>query len=396
MKKKHASSRSGVALIVVLGLLIIVFGLAVTFLNRTTVERAASASFAASASTRQLADTAVQLVQGSIRDATTQGTTVAWASQPGMIRNFDETGALVRAYKLYSSAELIAPAASFSTSLASDLPPASWASDTALWTDINAPVVVGTTTNYPILDPSAAGSVEGFAITAPAGAGSVVGQMPVRWLYILQDGQIVPPTGSGTTATIASATAQNPIVGRVAFWTDDETSKVNINTSSEGTYWDTPRSDTTQDRVLANNQPVRNEFQRYPGHPAMTSLAPVFFAQNATSTPTLTEAQREALYTITPRIIGGGSKAGSVPTSSTITTGALTPDSERLFSSVDELIFSAARGNQPGDVNLSRATIESRRFFLTANSRAPETTLFNTPRVSVWPLDSNVTFRTPP
>ena len=395
MRRPLPDSQSGVALVIILGLLIIVFGLAITFLNRTTVERAASASYAASASTRQLADTAVQVVQGNIRDATTQGTTVAWTSQPGMIRNFDDTGAFVRAYKLYSSSDLIPTGAAFPASIADDVPPGSWAADTASWTDINAPVVVGADTNYPILDPSVVGSVEGFSITAPAGADSVPGQMPVRWLYVLQDGQLVPPTGSGSTATVTSATQQNPIVGRVAFWTDDETAKVNINTSSEGTYWDTPRTDTAQDRVLAANQPVRNEFQRYPGHPAMTSLAPVLFAQNATSTPPLTALQREALYEITPRVVGGGSLAGSVPTTSTISSGSLTPDSDRLFSSVDEMIFSAARGNQPSSVNINRASIESRRFFLTASSRAPETTLFNTPRVSVWPLDKDPAYRTP-
>jgi hypothetical protein len=395
MKPPLRHSQSGAALVVILALLVIVFGLAVTFLNRTTVERAAAASFAASASTRQLADTAVQVVQGSIRDATTQGTKIAWTSQPGMVRTFDEQGNLINGYKLYSSSELITAGAGFASSIDADLPPASWARDTASWTDLNAPVVVGTTTNYPILDPSAAGKVEGFEIEAPAGSGSP-GPMPVRWLYVLQDGQIVPPTGSGgTKASISNATKANPIVGRVAFWTDDETTKVNINTSSEGTYWDTPRTDTTQDRALASSQPVKNEFQRYPGHPAMTSLAPVFFARDATSTSALTEAQREALYEITPRIVGGGSKAGTVSTAATLNSGALSPDSDRLYGSVDELIFSAARGGQPGDVGLNRETIEARRFFLTAHSRAPETTLFNTPRVSVWPLDSNPAFRTP-
>jgi uncharacterized protein (TIGR02600 family) len=395
MNRPTRPSQAGAALVIVLGFLAILFGLVVTFLSRTTVERSSSASFAASASTRQYADTAVQLVQANIRDATTQGTRVAWTSQPGMIRTFDDTGAFVRAYKLYSAADLIPAAAAFPTSLAEDVPPNTWAADTASWTDINAPVVVGTTTNYPILDPRAAESVEGFTISAPAGTGSLPGQMPVRWLYILQNGQLVPPTGNGTTATITGASAANPIVGRVAFWTDDETTKVNINTSSEGTYWDTPRTDTTQDRALANNQPVRNEFQRYPGHPAMTSLAPVFFAANSTSTPVLTEAEREALYEITPRIVGGGSKAGTISTSATIVSGALDPDDDRLYSSVDELIFSATRGGQPGDVGLSRDIIEARRFFLTAHSRAPETTLFNTPRITIWPLDTLAANRTP-
>lgn len=394
MKTPRHFPRSGAALVIILGLLIIVFGLVVTFLNRASVERNASASFAASTTTRQLADTAVQLVQGSIRDATTQGTTVAWASQPGMIRTFDSNGLLVRAYKLYSSAQMIPVGnASFSQSIAADIPPPTWAADTALWTDLNAPVTVGSTKNYPILDPAVEGSVEGFKIVAPPGADSQPGQMPVRWMYVLQNGQIVTPTGNGTRAEVPLASSANPIIGRIAFWTDDETTKVNINTSSAGTYWDTPRTDTTQDRQLAKNQPVKNEFQRYPGHPAMTSLAPVFFATSATSTPELYASEREALYEITPRIVGGGSQGGTIR--ATESSRELQPDSDRLFSSVDELIFSATRGDQPRGLELTRQAIEARRFFLTAHSRAPETTLFNTPRVSIWPLDANPTNRTP-
>ncbi len=32
----------------------------------------------------------------------------------------------------------------------------------------------------------------------------------------------------------------NPVGGRIAFWSDDESSKLNINTATEGTVWDTP------------------------------------------------------------------------------------------------------------------------------------------------------------
>ena len=111
-------------------------------------------------------------------------------------------------------------------------------------------------------------------------------------------------------------TKDNPIAGRIAFWTDDETCKVNINTaggfstkdlnkiktlpaatleaSYAGSFWDTPRVNTQfdrQKRVKSNTdtdpgglkvgglglcQPPRNEFQRYPGHPSTTSLGIVF------------------------------------------------------------------------------------------------------------------------
>jgi uncharacterized protein (TIGR02600 family) len=205
--------------------------------------------------------------------------------------------------------------------------------------------------------------------------------MPTRWLYMLKDGTLAAATGNSSTATVTGASAANPIVGRVAFWTDDETSKVNINTAGEGTYWDVPRLSFKEDWDFANFQPAQKEFQRYPGHPAMTSLAPVFFATSNTTTGNITQTQRDALYGVVPRIVGGGSNAGTA-----IATGALTPDSDRLYASVDELIFTANRTAQSSISAITANSTRQRAFFLTASSRAPEVTIFNTPRVSMWPI----------
>ncbi len=57
-------------------------------------------------SSELLADTVVDLVKGQIHMATTQGRKIAWASQPGMIRTFDESAKLLHAYKLYSADHL--------------------------------------------------------------------------------------------------------------------------------------------------------------------------------------------------------------------------------------------------------------------------------------------------
>jgi uncharacterized protein (TIGR02600 family) len=393
LRGKLNSPEQGMALVIVLGMLVILLGLAITFLSRVRVDRASSGSFAASATTRQLADSAVNLVQGQIRNASTLGRNVAWTSQPGMIRTFASGAApnltasssLYRVYKLYSATQLISTA----YTAGADTPPATWATDRAVWTDLNAPAPgPDNTLIYPILDPGASNSVEGFTITnAPTTGTPNPAPMPVRWLYQLRDGSLVAASGSGTNASVAGAHPQNnPIVGRIAFWTDDETCKVNINTASEGIYWDTPRLTYSQDIAFANYQPTQKEFQRYPGHPAMTSLAPVFFATNSTSTPPLTKDQRDALYEVTPRIVGGGSDAGTV-----IANGALTPDSDRLYASVDELMFAMPPGAGTRPVQDPNATITAdkirkRAFFLTANSRAPEVTLFNTPRVAMWPI----------
>lgn len=385
-----SDSRRGVALIIVLALLVLVLGLTVTFLSRAGIERTASSGYAAASSNDLLADTVVNLVQGQIRDATTQGPAVAWASQPGMVRtfatgspgNYAPSSQLLRAYKLYSAAEMTS--ADAGTLLTADAPPAGWALQPALWTDLNDPVFVGGNASYPILDPGASGSVEGFAITgAPTQSTSNAAPMPVRWLYVLADGTIVTPDGSSGDPTIPGAdSSDRKIVGRIAFWTDDETAKININTASEGTMWDAPRTTSQQDKTMATNQPASNEYQRYPGHPAMTSLAPALFASNATFTPVLSKVQRDAIYSITPRVTGGGSDAGT-----TRVINALVPDKDRLYTSVDEMIFNAGRNSQVADAGLNKTKLERLRFFLTATSRAPEITLFNTPRVSIWPLD---------
>lgn len=51
-------------------------------------------------------------------------------------------------------------------------------------------------------------------------------EMKVAWVYVRQNGMIDPEASLDTTTAAAK---QNPIVGRYAFWTDDECSKVNCN-----------------------------------------------------------------------------------------------------------------------------------------------------------------------
>lgn len=402
MKGYRKAIESGVALVVVLGMTVILLGLAVAFLAIVRSDRTISQSYSATIGTRNLADTAVQLVQSQILAATTQGSDIAWTSQPGLIRTFSnaEGGPGLKAFRLYSAERMIIDAP-VGTVIADQADvPATWQGDEALWTDLNAPVLVPSTVNpgdtapvFPILDPAALSGVEGFQIDASkAPTGTVAPSagperrlpMPVRWLYVLREGNIVAPTGSGVEATVTEASPDNPIVGRIAFWTDDETCKVNINTASDGMHWDTPRTDTNEDRELAKFQPAQREFQRYPGHPATTSLAPVLFATSESSTPELTQAQRDALFRIVPRVNTGGSDGGR-----SVAAGPVALDSGRLYANVDELIFSDSRTAQEPTAGVTREKLERSRFFLTATSRAPELTLFNTPRVLLWPLDLN-------
>ncbi|MEI6533958.1 MAG: Verru_Chthon cassette protein A, partial [Verrucomicrobiaceae bacterium] len=213
-------------------------------------------------------------------------------------------------------------------------------------------------------------------------------------------GNIANWTGESNASKIPSAT--NPIVGRIAFWTDDESCKVNINTASEGTYWDVPRIYSDEDfgvfdgskTGMAIYQPAKREYQRYPGHPATTCLSPIFGSLLPVTFPypiaatSVDAVKLDPYYALTPRVGlanaggSGGSKGGSFASQSL---AAMTVDSDRLYASVDELIFASTR-TQNASGKITKDELDKRRFFLTASSSAPETTLFNTPRISIWPV----------
>jgi uncharacterized protein (TIGR02600 family) len=384
-------------------------------------ERRASSIVKTSLTTGILAATVENLVQSTIRDATTLNATETWSSQPGMIRNFGADGSLLRAYKLYSSrSDSVVSGSQFQASLGADINTAALTSaqvraSPALYVDLNEPSLFRDEIYYPISDPRALGKVEGFkynAGTTPAAVSyEVQGQsksvdalpMPVAWLYVLQDGQIVVPTTgpSGRAVQISGASKDNPVIGRMAYWTDDDSCKLNVNTAADGSYWDTPRSGNFPNALRATTpseevryatyQPAQKEFQRYPGHPATTSIAPVLGAYFAGINTTFSNpsALREELIRLSPRYTPGGSSSGTV-----VPTGALVAANRPFYESVDEYFFTsnqsvAASSNRTArDAGLVGA-LEQTRFFLTTQSRAPEVNLFNLPRVSIWPVSAN-------
>jgi uncharacterized protein (TIGR02600 family) len=382
-------SRKGVALIVVLGSLIFLSALILAFLSSVKTELVVSKAYAENNAVGSLVNTSVNIVMGQIRQATTASPTNSWTSQPGLIRTFSNAGLPDQSYKLYSSDVMqldgpLDPMAEAATM-------AQWAQQTAIYTDLNQPA----SGSYPVLDPAASGPVEGFSVTgAPATAAQSV-PMPAKWLYVLKDGTLAAPddpgTASTTTATFINSTnkpaAGNPIVGRIAFWTDDESCKVNVNTASEGTYWDVPKAwnvvpgSTTNglsERKLAEHQPTTGEYQGYPGHPASTSLSAVF--------PELippTQTTLDPIFKLVPRLQNEGSKGLTVPIS---TAANVTLDSDRLYATEDESIFDNARSSHSF---LTSDLVERGMFFLTNSSRAPETNLFSMPRIACWPVHSN-------
>ena len=363
--------QGGFVLIIALGVLAVMTILLLALLQGSSHQIRGAESDATYAQEKMLADSAVALVIGQIQQASTQPGQ-AWISQPGLIRTFGANSRQpLQCYKLYSSDTMVDTSGSLAF-LGNDVP-ADWNStaNESVYVDLNTPaqppVFLGGSI-YPILDPAAiantaaATGIEGVSVDS----GHSV-EMPVMWLYQLQDGTLGPAS---------NGTRTNPIVGRIAFWTDDETCKINVNTAGCGSPWNTPRSNSTDDVAWSTTQPAVGEFSRYPGHPAMTSLLPAL-GLGASPTP-------ELLLALTPRYGWGGSEFGA----NTTTPGeTVAPKMDRLYASPDELSFGTTMsGGQRAANPVTPTQLEQARFVLTAHSVAPETTLLGEPRVAIWPV----------
>lgn len=523
----YSHRERAVALIIVLAMLVLLSGLIVSFMTAVGNERAASVISNNEVTSRQIADSTVNLVISQIREGTSQSgldTSIptTWASQPGAIRTLSgkvgsaktitngasgvkqwtyDAGSNDFIFKLYSAEKMKIPTTEISGS-AWDKNEISvienWSrtlseserEDTKNlfgYVDLNEPIVVPMPSaltggdprtvepRYPIIDPRAKfslveapnttanpGIVDGFDMkttglqdqnlkfltkdqTGKRGGTQPVPYlpMPVKWLYVMRDGSMAAADDSNG-GRIAGATDDNPIIGRTAFWTDDDSCRLNINTASEGTFWDTPSISAEQESgnvegnkalsppgsattlALGAAQPVRGEYQRYPGHPATTSLSPAIGwmwkilptdAPKSTRDPLLISmkdaiaqlapfspfGRKGITYTPAPNppfppFLQSTSMAGSYNADADVIDPKLDPNlvvaTKRLYATVDELVFRSDRvttnPTQATSLSSDKITPESLekvRFFLTANSRSPELNLFGRPRVTFWPIN---------
>jgi hypothetical protein len=437
MKLKSAKTFSkirqqrGVAILVVLAAVVLLAGVVAALLSTASNVRKMDRSLADVVETSILADTAVNLATGMLRAGTEEefddGTPVPWTSQPGAVTTYGMDGRTRRVQKLYSAAQ---QTATTPEALKADAP-ANWQTTPGRFVDLNQPTLMLNSNGgppdlrYPILDPRAhsleAGKgVEGFDFTPDGSAGL---PMPVAWLYLLKDGAIGSLDSAGRwTGQNSKPTVDNPMVGRVAFWTDDESCKVNLNTAGEAAFWDAPRADTKQERSLALRQPTRAEYHRQPGHPASVCLSSVLLpgqrhepadfnrsADDGGPTPRYVSMQREDFTSL---LTLGRHSSGIDPQGTSV--GGLDRPSILLgqadyagllplgpHASVDEALFSRVPTEAYyGVVRREARLFEShphlvkglarRHFFLTTQSAAPELTLFGTPRVALWPLHGSV------
>lgn len=469
------SRRKAMALVMVVTTVALLSMLIVAIFAVTRTEYKASQNFVSARNAKQLADIAVAITQAQIQNA--QNTAMVPASrtthstQPGMVRVYNALGNFVSGYKLYSSSQMRVNSTSEAEIFsAANTIPANWnaAENKARYVDLNEPVVrpglaMGTTSVYfPIIDPRAAytganpttgqamRAIEGFSYqkasaTITGGASAVTYNevvvpsevsdpnrlrlpMPVEWIYVLENGATGALDASGrfissATGDGAEASALNPIVGRIAFWTDDESCKVNINTAAEPTFFAPPFFYSKRDYQWANYPGTASEYQRYPGHPATVALSAILapglrldpLAPQLETVASLSATDiitiKEQIYDLIPKVTGGGSMGGTrpfvrddlsdgrgdlQPAQNIDTTSAR---AERLFASVDEMLFKdgaftstgreAARYTLPGSggqVMFDHDTLERSRFFLTAHSRAPEFSIHGMPRIAMWPV----------
>jgi uncharacterized protein (TIGR02600 family) len=472
--------RQAMALVMVVTTVALISMLIVAIFSLTRTEYKASQSFVAARSAKQLGDIGVAIVQAQIQNAQNTATATSpaarkiHATQPGMVRVYNANGTFERAHKLYSSAQMVVQGSSESVLYGqAHQVPADWGTKPARFVDLNDPVVRPALTAgqmavyFPVIDPRAAyntlgsqtpssGSpttqVEGFSYSdKTAGSGGQVTYqevvlptevsdssqlrlpMPVEWMYLLQDGTTgaLDDSNKFVSSNSTQPSSSNPIVGRVAFWTDDESCKVNINTASEPTYMSSPYFYHERDRRWAHFPASSGEYQRYPGHPATVALSAVLAPgylldplapgymtnSNSPSASGLSRANvlaiKEYIYNMAPKIAQGGSLGGTVPFArDDFSTANDEPDelnqladtqtakSERLYASVDEMLFNNSgydttvgreqtRFPFPGAASrflFDQDTLEKSRFFLTAHSRAPEFSMFGLPRVSIWPV----------
>ena len=395
----------GSALVIVLLLVAMIMLLVLAVLDTGSAATKQSELTSAGRDAEALENLPTQIVITQLQRATTQtitdeGERLRWTSQPGMIRVFgtqpekgkDRPSARMH-YRLYSAPVMnsVTLDAAAEVEALSD-----WTSEPCVFTDINAPAMSLRNGKphhvYPIADPAALGRVDGFEMRDPGPGSNLNGTlpMPVAWMYVTQDGRIVMPTSvDGTHASFPSniVNKSNPIKGRIAFWTDDETCKLNLNTASEASPWDLPAADTQAERNRAANPPLVSESHKSSAHPAFTSLSPVLktFGQASLLSP-----QWPKPDVIDPKSTSATDWRNYQKVYQALVPHGLTetanPKDERHFATVDEFFYNPQRqtnGASDGFL-MNREDLNISRFFLTTRSNSPELNPFGGPKLPLW------------
>ncbi|HEX4084238.1 MAG TPA: hypothetical protein VHY22_04955, partial [Chthoniobacteraceae bacterium] len=216
MKKPHLPRR-GIALVLVLVFLVMITVLAVGLSAMMRIERPAASSHFEKARATQLAQQGVEAVVGLLDQNTTSQ---YWISQPGrLIVTSGTASASATAAPVQNPLQMVIPLSTGTTAMPTLTPQP----PNPQLVDLNVTT---------LQDPTSRVVTGAEALPNPA--------MQVNWVYLTRDGtpSVTLADNSGATPAalqwIANPAFQpdaqkNPIVGRYAYWADDESTKVNEN-----------------------------------------------------------------------------------------------------------------------------------------------------------------------
>lgn len=308
---------TGSAIVITLMVLVIVTVMVVGIFSVLQLERITSSSILekerANSLCQAAADHAVALIRGATTaaEAAPSGTTSRfWASQPGRITvfNFDGTVDTANSVNLFSTSNISGV-------------------DTGT-VDLNRPSFSG---KYPVASKNSVTFSSGSAPT-----------MNVQWINVLQDGTAQP-------------SASNQIIGRYAFWVDDELTKINVNTA-DGT--------------------------------AKSGASSTATGTNSFGFGTPTEVDMRALV--------GGSNIINFSGSSMSVAQAIATQSGAHYVPG----FSTRPFNDPSEIQqvtgVPSSFYSDNNFNLTAWGRAPELNIFGEPKIYLMPTTSGPLPLTPP
>ncbi len=191
---------AAISLVITLAFIVIITILAVGFAETMRIARPAAASYLERSRADQYAKSGVERVIATLNQQTGD-TNRNWISQPGQLvagSQSDSTGTTVDERKVIST---VVP---LNSGLATGSAPA----DKAL-----APPNLNVAT---FRDPGT------YLITERKDASGNIASMPVNWVYVRKSGDM----DTNASPTIST---NDPIMGRYAYWADDESSKVNYN-----------------------------------------------------------------------------------------------------------------------------------------------------------------------
>lgn len=409
-------ARRGAALILVLSLLALILLLALMTLrtggDHAVRQRLRADSLEADSLTRLPVNLVLAQLQAGTVDLPPGA---GWVSQPGMIRTFSpdkpaENGApstpsspeSIQYHRLYSAAVMSSPSFDADAEAASL---SQWEEKPSAFTDLNEPIPSqhgrDTVLKYPIAAPGLLAITEGYALlsAAPGSTPQRPLPLPAAWIYVLRDGRLVTPvTSSGTAAEFDEhvVTLKNPVVGRIAFWTDDESCKLNLNTAAEPGLWDLPAANSLSEWQRAENPPGPWEAYRISRHPAFTALSPVLrhFGGGKPGdlqwpvSDVLSEAEggaaRRAQYL--------GLYQSLIPDGiSILADGTIAANSRHLFPGVGEFFYNARRQPNGSDqgFRMTRQDLAQAAFLLTTHSSAPELNPWGQPKIALGMIPAN-------